>query len=533
MKHNIKSFFNRILQDQNAQVLPMVAVLMIGFMGMAAMVGDVGDVYYSYSQLQASTNAAVMAAAQGLPFSTSTNNQALTNAEQYSSESATKTLPAGFNAFSNLNITNTSVNFACLSTGLGASVPCVTAGNQSANVVQVKQTAQVKTYFAALFGTSSVTLTATATALMRGEPTVPYNVAIIVDTTDSMTSNRDSNCGNVTRLQCALNGVQTLLSGLLPCVASGCGSLSSQSFANSLDRVALFSFPNVLQSTVADQYDCSNSSPTPEMYTFPVPGASTLSPVSITTTTTGRNGTTTVTNLATYETTSGLGGTDSNGFVSDFRSSDSSSGLSSSSDIVEAVGGKSGCSGMSGPGGEGTYYAGAIFAAQSALTSEQAAFPNSQNIMILVSDGAATASNQQMYTTAPSSGALFAASSPSKASFPQYGYPSTVNECEQAVLAANYARSQGTTVYAVAYGSPSTGCTTDTASGGITSPCTTMADIGGGSGSATFYSDDNQSGTTSNCPAGKSVSSISEIFDQILSNLSAARLIPNSVFPSS
>jgi hypothetical protein len=53
---------------------------------------------------------------------------------------------------------------------------------------------------------------------------------------------------------------------------------------------------------------------------------------------------------------------------------------------------------MSGPGGEGTYYAGVIYAAQAALTAEATANPGSQNIMILVSDGAATSSSSQMAT---------------------------------------------------------------------------------------------------------------------------------------
>ncbi|MFY9937454.1 MAG: hypothetical protein WAK33_11295, partial [Silvibacterium sp.] len=59
--------------------------------------------------------------------------------------------------------------------------------------------------------------------------------------------------------------------------------------------------------------------------------------------------------------------------------------------------------------------------------------------------------------------------------------------------------------------------------------CYTMSQMA--SSAATFYSDDNESGTTSSCPAGKSVSAISDIFTQIAGNLTVARLIPNSLFP--
>jgi hypothetical protein len=217
----------------------------------------------------------------------------------------------------------------------------------------------------------------------------------------------------------------------------------------------------------------------------------------------------------TYQDLYGLG--DANGFVSDYRSSNSATTLSSSSDLVEAVGGKSGCTAMAGPSGEGTYYAGVIYAAQAALTAEATKYPGTQNVMILVSDGAATSSSSQMATGTQSTTIATSGGT----------YPSYNNECQQAVTAAQYATNHGTTVYTVAYGSPSTGCTTDT--GSYTSPCYTMQQMA--SSTATFYSDDNQSGTTSSCPAGKSVSAISNIFTQIAGNLTVARLIPNSLFP--
>jgi len=223
----------------------------------------------------------------------------------------------------------------------------------------------------------------------------------------------------------------------------------------------------------------------------------------------------------TYQVTYGIG--DANGFVSDYRTSNSATTLNNSgsnqSNIVLAAGGKSGCTGINGPGGEGTYYAGVIYAAQAALTAEATLHKGSQNVMILVSDGAATASSSQMATGTQSTTVATSGGS----------YPSYKNECQQAVTAAQYATNHGTTVYAVAYGAQSSGCTTD--SGSYASPCYTMSKIA--SSPATFYSDDSVSGIYSNCPAGKSVSSLNTIFNQIAGQLTIARLIPNNAFPSS
>lgn len=492
MNSKIMCFLRFALKDQNAQVLPLIAFIMIGILGMAAMVADVGDVYYSYNELQASTNAAAMAGAEGLPYNSPTTNQAVINAEEYSSDAGR------LNALSNLNAAKPAIKLACLTTGLGAAVPCVPTGigAATANLVQVTQTAKVKTYFAVIFGQPSVSLSATATALMRGTATVPYNVAIVIDTTASMATT-DTNCGrNMTRLQCALGGVQTLLQELTPCSASGCGGLSNGNYSNALDRVALFTFPEASSgTTIANDYNCSGKSPSITPYTYPSATGTTYSPGA---------------SSPTYQVTP---------YMSNYRSSDDSSSLStaSGSDVVLATGAQSGC-GMQDPGGEGTYYAGVIYAAQASLLGQQAINTangqDSKNVLILISDGAATSSKSQM----SSSGLLSSGV-----------YPSYNDECQQAVAAASAATTQGTTVYSIAYGSQSSGCTTDSST--YRSPCATMAGIA--STPAQFYSDYLQSGSGSTCQSTNSVTSMNGIFDQIVKNLSAARLVPNSVFPSS
>ena len=78
------------------------------------------------------------------------------------------------------------------------------------------------------------------------------------------------------------------------------------------------------------------------------------------------------------------------GFLSDYRLADSSTSLNSASPLVMAAGAVNGCNGMepsNWDGDIGTYYAGAIYAAQAALTYEQTQFPGSENVMIILGDG--------------------------------------------------------------------------------------------------------------------------------------------------
>jgi hypothetical protein len=330
MNRSIRLFFRRAHKDQRGQMIPMIAFMMVTFLGFTGLVVDVGHAYFCHRLLLNSTNAAAMAGAQGLPFNTTSTNQALINARAYSSQSGSN------NAYANLNVTNAYYTLGCVTAAVGAGIPCVPTGvgSGTANAIQVTQTASVPTTFMRLFGFSTISMSATGTALMRGSANAPYNVAIIVDTTNSMTSNNDSNCNNVKRLQCALNGVQTFLQDLSPCAASGCGSLSKANYANSLDRIALFSFPNFTTTTAANQYDCSSSSPAPEVYTFPAVGASSM--------TTMPYGTGSNPPQMTYQDTYGIG--DANGFVSDYRTSNGATALNNSganaSDIVLATGGR-------------------------------------------------------------------------------------------------------------------------------------------------------------------------------------------------
>jgi hypothetical protein len=218
------------------------------------------------------------------------------------------------------------------------------------------------------------------------------------------------------------------------------------------------------------------------------------------------------------------------GFQSDYRTSDTASALSSASNTVKAVGGKSGCTGMSNPGGEGTYYAGVLYAAQSALLAQQSANPGSQNVIILLSDGDASASSSQMTTKAQSTPTGTGSQATTWATN-SGTYPSYVNECQQAVTAAAAIAATGTRVYSVAYGAAATsGCSTDTGTY-KNAPCNAMKNIA--SSPAYFFSDYTASQNSGQCiSASQPTTSLNQIFTQIAGSFTAARLIPNSMFSS-
>jgi hypothetical protein len=194
---------------------------------------------------------------------------------------------------------------------------------------------------------------------------------------------------------------------------------------------------------------------------------------------------------------------------SNYRTSNTSTTLNSSSDMATAVGaGK--CNGAQAPGGEGTFYAGVIAAAQSYLLAQSA--PNVPNAIVLISDGSAGNGKMGGSTTS---------------------YSAT-DQCHQAIAAANAAKAAGINIYAVAYGAESSGCQGD--SPAIT-PCQTMEQISGPSsngtnpvtGSPYFFSDYTATGGTNSCVAASyPTSNLKLIFTQISDELGIARLLPNN-----
>jgi archaellum component FlaF (FlaF/FlaG flagellin family) len=518
---------------QRGQALVWVGVCIVAILFLGAIIVDLGAVYAAYQQLQASTQAAALAGASLLP--TTATSSITTTVETYGVGPASTDL----NYKPNLNNSKfpapamTVTYPACLTASWAP--PCYqpTGDSATVNAIKVTQTATVGTMFARLFGVNSLTLSSTAEALAQGGTLgtfKPYNVMMVLDTTESMGTN-DSSCGNVTQEACAQGGIRTLLLGLGPCSTTYNSSNNCPSpNTNPLDQVALMVFPGLTPATnpatalsdppvqaptASDDYICPTSNPS----------------------------------ITSYNNNPGYLITP---FLADYQAYDNSGVLKTSSDIVIAAGGAGGsCKGVGNPGGEGTFYAGAITAAQAFLTANHRA--DVQDIMILLSDGDAescglipsgtykgqlpngnatgtpniTCTKNQMAGTVDVAGT----SSPY----------SIVNECYQAVTAANTAKTTkqkdglATIIYSVSYGSESSGgCPYDQSSNNIGNsnytPCSTMSAIASTPTSTYFFSNQPSGSGTTICPGARSNASLNTIFNMIAGDLKAARLVPGTTF---
>ena len=246
-RRNCRSIARLIVADESGQVIPWVVVMMFAVLATAALVVDVGHAMVIQRELQASADAAALAAAQSISGSSTS----------YSTVGTTYSAGSGDNnAYTGVSVGTPTVTPLCLTTVSGWGIPCtVSSGKVTVpNAVSVTETATVPTLFAGIFGKPNITLSATSTAT-NARP-VPYNIALIVDSTLSM-NDTDSNCGGITQEQCALNGVQQLLEGL----------------NTTYDHVALFTFPNVVAGSnaqagvaitnagVAQTFGCTTSVP--------------------------------------------------------------------------------------------------------------------------------------------------------------------------------------------------------------------------------------------------------------------------------
>ncbi len=531
--------FLRLWHDDRAQALPVIALMMTMLLCITALALDGGRAIYSSRELQATSDAAALAAAHSIP--TATTVAQITGpsgvAATYSS------VQGGLNARSTLPSVTVTSTLKCLTTLQNQGIACV--GTLPYNAVQVTQSSVLPMYFAGILGHPTMTISTTSTASKRGGSPRPSNIAVILDTTLSMNIT-DVNCGT-TQMQCALNGFQILLQSLSPC--SSYQSICPSTGNNPFDEVSLFTFVNVSVGTVGLDTSCTGPMPGPSYgsnyynaapygnfdlqtspaatpyaqlptglaYSFPTPGAA-YSPTGSTN--------------PTYQVTN---------FLVDYKTSDSATSLNPNSALVKAAGGVSGCGSMAPPNFEadyGTYYAGVLYAAQSALTAQKQA-NGADNVIIILSDGDSnalqsgnTVINQAFGGPPPNSTNMSAPAPTGSGSYmtatANGSYPSWNGECGQAVDAATYATNKGTLIFSVAYGAPSTGCSTDANAGShpnIT-PCNTMA--GMASAPQYFYSDNQQSGQTSSCPSGQPYTSLNSIFQSIAAELSQSRLIPNN-----
>lgn len=469
------------LRGQSGQTVPLVAFMSALALALGGFAVDVGHAYISKRQLQASTDAAALAAAYAMTGTNATVSSVQAVAQSYGSGSGQS------NANTNFSNVSMATTLQCLTTVSNWGILC-TASSTGDNAVQVIQTATINTWFIRILSVLGVnsaqtmTIKAEATAAMRGAANAQYNIAIIIDTTASMgQQDSDANCGN-TRIYCALKGLQVLLQDLSPCAPA-----SSSSSCVPFDRVSLFTFPNIEAQDASDDTSCPTSNPGVPAYSTPGAGTTWSAP----------SGT-----AATYQVT---------GYLNDYSSTNQSGGaLNASSALAIAAGasGKKNCGGLQTPGGDGTYYAGAIYAAQSSLAAAQSANPGSKNALIILTDGAA---NTTKMTNGKHNG---------------NSYPSLDDQCQQGVNAAKYATSQGTTVYTIAYGASTAAnesqCTTDPS----LSPCSALQQMASASGD--FYSDATASQNKGQCISSANPNlNLNQIFSQVATQFTVARLIPN------
>jgi hypothetical protein len=486
MNQNNEVILSRAHKGRRGQVLIFFTLWLPMLFGMSALVVDFGFIYLYNNELNASTQAAALAGAYAMSLPGATALSTTTAVTAYTSGTGNNNTEANLKGAS---LMTGSPSFKCLST-LTTVFGLQCYGPSSSNAIVVSQQVKVPLLFLRMFGGTSATLTATATASMKGATVEPYNVAIVVDSTNSMTkTDSDSNCNN-SRINCALAGVRVLLQGLSPCPPNqvNCGTVTGGAVANSVDRVSLYTFPPVTTATVADDYNCSGNAPTIVGYTAPTLPAS-----------------------ATYQII---------GFSSDYRTSGTAGTLNSTSKLVDAIGGKTACTPLQAIGGESTYYAQVIKMAQADLAAQLSANPNSQNVLVLLSDGDAEAG-----CTTQSGGICTKGDMPGAFTGQTGTYMSVTQECHQAIAQAGLAAAAGTRVYTVAYGATSLGCNTDTTT---ISPCQTMEQMA--SAPAYFFSDytATKSGSGSSCiSAAQPVSGLSGIFQVILQTLTGAKLVPN------
>lgn len=514
---------HKFLKNELGQAMAVLLVTMSVMIAFAGASIETGHVYFAYRKLQAATNAAALAGAYQMPNTTNASTYVTT----YSAQAGQ------MNADPMLQNATATPTFLCMNTVTTTlNVPCSTAsgGTGGYNGLRVTQTATVPLWFGGFVGYRQFNMTAVATAAMRGGANTPWNIAIVMDTTASMGDQDSGAQCSGTQIACALQGLQALMLDLYPCSLNQACATSN----TNVDSISLFVFPDVTTATASKDYVCQTSNPTIVAYTIPA------------TTPAYTPGTMPTSNLV-------LPSGDSYqvvGFANNYKTTDAATTLNQSAPIVIAAGdsGVSGCSGLQTPGGEGTYYAQAIFAAQAALTAQQTANPGSYNAMIILSDGDATACALNANTSAggcSSKGQIVATegtlngtgtNSTNPTGYQSPIYPSALGECGQAVLAAQTAATAGTTVYTIGYGAETSGgCLSDknfsanvTTNGGSWNagdqPCAALAAMA--STQLNFYSDDGN-GCQASAPSNQNLTKLTAIFRAITDSMTIARLVPS------
>jgi hypothetical protein len=190
-------------------VLVFFAISLVGVLGMAAFVVDVGRFYLAHRQLQASSDAVATSVADQLA-DVKLGNTTLAAVE--ANAAAYGAAPGKKNAGSDM--TGVALTFTPKCLTINGTIPAW-CSNSMPNAIVIKQTATVNTVFAKVVGINSATITATATASMGGGKPIPAHVMLVLDRTGSM--NAGCSAGG-TKIQCAQTGIDSFLQGMDPTV---------------------------------------------------------------------------------------------------------------------------------------------------------------------------------------------------------------------------------------------------------------------------------------------------------------------------
>ncbi len=183
------SRFRAFWKDPRGVTAPIVAIAMVGLIGMAGLAIDLGRAFYVSRSLQASSDAAALAGAMDINCCTTPPGgtpKAITTAREYSgivggrnrTPGQTVTMAAGY------------PQLRCFQNILNPP-PCPAPDN--ANGIVVRQEATVPTYFAKILGIRTIPVTTHSSGTIRGGQTRNLDVMIVLDTTGSM-RNTDPSC---------------------------------------------------------------------------------------------------------------------------------------------------------------------------------------------------------------------------------------------------------------------------------------------------------------------------------------------------
>ncbi len=184
------------LRQEHGQVVVAFVLLLVGLIGIAGLVIDVGHAYYTHRQLQASADAAALAGGQELPDA----SKAVATARLYG------TGPGARNRVREFTPTEV-VAARCLT-----SIP----GCSPVNSVTVDEEAHVPTWFLRLLGVDSFRVHVRSTACSPCGAR-PVDVMLVLDRTGSMCQGPSgANDPACTDLNNAKNGIRTFLGYMDP-----------------------------------------------------------------------------------------------------------------------------------------------------------------------------------------------------------------------------------------------------------------------------------------------------------------------------